>query len=104
MFFFWVALAMADFNNLIRILAAAFFVKVRIFKASSDFLPGSDQPPIVPFSVQPEQILILRSLPSRCLPAMEQPSLLFWFFGLRNGHGRFELGRIPLTCVRPFPL
>ena len=30
---------MADFNNLMRILAAAFFVKVRIFKASSDLFP-----------------------------------------------------------------
>src|SRR4030066_2554828 len=39
MFFFWVALAMADFNNLMTILAAAFFVKRRIFKASSDLLP-----------------------------------------------------------------
>src|SRR4030042_5921559 len=39
MFFFWVALAMADFNNLMTILAAAFFVKIRIFKASSDPLP-----------------------------------------------------------------
>src|SRR4030067_1187602 len=39
MFFFWAALAMADFNNLMTILAAAFFVKRRIFKASSDLLP-----------------------------------------------------------------
>src|SRR4030042_2066250 len=30
---------MADFNNLMRSLAAAFFVKVNIFKASSDLLP-----------------------------------------------------------------
>ena len=30
---------MADFNNLMRILAAAFFVKVRIFIASSDPFP-----------------------------------------------------------------
>src|SRR4030042_6762786 len=39
MFFFWVALAMADFNNLMTILAAPVFVKVRRFKASSDLLP-----------------------------------------------------------------
>ena len=30
---------MADFNNFKRILAAAFFVKERMFKASSDLLP-----------------------------------------------------------------
>ncbi len=39
MFFFWVALAMADFNNLMMTVAAAFFVKDRMFKASSDPLP-----------------------------------------------------------------
>jgi len=39
MVFFWVALAMADFNNLMRILADAFLVKLRIFIASSDLFP-----------------------------------------------------------------
>jgi len=39
MAFFWVALATADFNNLMMILAAAFLVKVKIFNASSDLFP-----------------------------------------------------------------
>ena len=39
MFFFCVALATADFNNFKTILAAAFFVKERMFRASSDLLP-----------------------------------------------------------------
>ena len=95
---------MADFSNFMRILAAAFFVKVRMFKASSDLLPRIRSATNRAFlgAIRTNLNLALTSI---FLLTLMLPSFLqFWSFDLRNGHERFGSGRIPRAYVRPFPL